>query len=92
MVNAIILLDVEFPHIGEVAEKLAMEAGVDAVYSVAGPHDVVAQVRMPSNEALAELVTQRLGRLPGIRSSRTLIAFRVYSSKQLDAAFDLGGD
>jgi len=38
------------------------------------------------------LVTRRLAVLPGIRSSQTLIAFRVYSNAQLDAAFDLGGD
>lgn len=92
MVDAVILLNVEYPHVAEVARKLATEQGVDHVYSVAGQYDVVAHVRMPSNEALAELVTRRLAALPGIRSSQTLIAFRVYSNGQLDAAFDLGGD
>jgi DNA-binding Lrp family transcriptional regulator len=92
MVEAILLLNVEYPHVDAVAERLAAQRGVDHVYSVAGQYDVVAHVRVPSNEALAELVTQRLAALPGIRRSQTLIAFRKYSSSQLDAAFDLGAD
>lgn len=92
MVNAIILLNVEYPRVGEVAKRLVTEKGVDQVYTVAGQYDVVAHVRVESNEALAELVTERVASLSGIRSSETLIAFRVYSNVELDAAFDLGGD
>lgn len=92
MVNAIILLNVEYPHVAEVAQKLAAEKGVSQVHSVAGQYDLVAHVRVESNEALAALVTERVATLRGIRSSETLIAFRVYSRGELDAAYEVGVD
>jgi DNA-binding Lrp family transcriptional regulator len=92
VVNAIILLNIEYPHVGEVAQKLAAESGVTQVYSVAGQYDLVAHARVESNEALAQLVTERVATLRGIRSSETLIAFRVYSSGELEAAFEVGVD
>ncbi len=90
MVTAIICLNVELPHLRKVAEELAALPAVAAVYSVAGKYDLVALVRVNANEDLADLVTDRMVKLPGITQTETLIAFRSYSRKELEAGFSLG--
>jgi DNA-binding Lrp family transcriptional regulator len=47
-------------------------------------------VRVPANEDLADLVTDRMVKLDGIRETETLIAFRAYSRKDIEAGFSLG--
>jgi hypothetical protein len=42
------------------------------------------------NEDLADLVTERLVKLHGITASETLIAFRSYGRKDVEAGFSLG--
>lgn len=91
MVTAIVLLNVARDRINAVAETLADVPGVSEVYSVAGRWDLVAIIRVRSNDALAEVVTTRLRPLEGITSTETLIAFRAYSRHDLEAAFSLGG-
>ena len=90
MVNAIVLLTVERGRIGEVAEQLAGLPGVSEVYSVAGNVDLVAMVRVKSNDELAEVVTNQMQRIEGIESTETLIAFRAYSRVDLEGVFSLG--
>ena len=90
MVTAVILLNVEREHIKAVGEQLAGMPEVSDVYSVAGKFDLVAVVRVGANEDLADLVTDRMVQLPGIVHSETLIAFRAYSRRDLEAGFSLG--
>jgi DNA-binding Lrp family transcriptional regulator len=92
MVSAVVLLSVEHDQIGEVAEAVTEMDGVTAVYSVAGRYDLVAVVRVKTNEELADLIPGRILKNPHIKSAETLIAFRVYSRKDVDAAFSLGAD
>ncbi len=92
MVSAIVLLSVEHDWINEVAEAIAEMEGVAAVYSVAGRVDLVAVLRVKSNEDLAALVTARMLKVAHITHAETLIAFRVLSRRDVDAAFSLGGD
>jgi DNA-binding Lrp family transcriptional regulator len=91
MVTAIVLLNVARDRINTVAESLAAIPGVSEVYSVAGRWDLVAVIRVRSNDELAEVVTARLRRLEGITATETLIAFRAYSRHDLEAAFSLKG-
>jgi len=90
MVSSVILLTVERGKINEVAETLAALDGVSEVYSVGGRFDLVAIIRVEDNEALAELVTNRMLRVGGITSSETLIAFRVFSRHDLESMFSIG--
>jgi DNA-binding Lrp family transcriptional regulator len=59
------------------------------VYSVAGNYDLVAIVRVAANEALADLITDQIRAIPGILTSQTLIAFRAYSPREVNALFDM---
>lgn len=91
MVTTIILLKVAREHINRVAEQLAEVEGVSEVYSVAGRYDLVALVRVPTNDALADVVTNHIAAIDGIASTETLIAFRAFSKHDLEAMFSIGG-
>ena len=57
MVTAVVLIETERGALKSVAERLAAIDGVAEVYSVAGRYDLVAIVRVPDNDTMAELVT-----------------------------------
>ena len=90
MVTAIVLLNIARGRVAEVAEHLAGLEEISEVYSVAGRYDLVAMVRVKSNEALADVVTKKLQRVDGIETTETLIAFRAYSRVDLEGVFSLG--
>lgn len=90
MVTAIVLLQVEREKINSVAEALSELDGIAEVYSVSGPHDLVAVLRVRDNDDLADLVTNKMLKVKGIIKTETLIAFRAYSRHDLDAMFSLG--
>jgi len=90
MVTAVLLIKVDRGRMVEVAESLAGIKGVSEVYSVAGRFDLVAMLRVREPEDMAELVTQEIVKVSGIRETETLTAFRAYSRHDLEAAFALG--
>ena len=91
MLHAFVLIDAEPSRIADLAEELAGTAGVAECYSVAGEStDLVAVVRVRHHEELADVVTRRVACLPGIRSTKTLVAFKAHSRHDLEAMWDLG--
>jgi len=90
MVHAVVLLTVQRGRINEVAEILAQMDGVSEVYSVGGRFDLVAVIRVTSNETMAHLVTNQMLKVSGITNSETLIAFRVFSRHDLESMFSIG--
>jgi DNA-binding Lrp family transcriptional regulator len=92
VVTGIILLTIERGQVNEVAERLLEVPGVSEVYSVAGRFDLVVILRVRRNEELADVVTARMLKIPGIVTTETLIAFRAFSRHDLEAAFSLGSE
>lgn len=90
MVNSIVLLKVGRGLVNDVAAALAELNGVAEVYSVGGQYDLVAILRVADNDALAELVTERMLKVEGITYTETLIAFRAFSRHDLESMFSLG--
>ena len=90
MVTAFVLINSEPAHTAELAEQLADLPTVAEVYSVAGEYDLVAVVRVRHHDDLADVVTHEIARLSGVARTRTLIAFRAYSSRDLDAMWAIG--
>jgi len=90
MVNAIVLINVERGHVNDVAQQLVALDGVTEVFSVAGRYDLVAVLRSPTNERIAELVTHHIVRIQCIANTETLLAFQVFSRYDLEAMFSLG--
>ncbi len=92
MVTAFILMKVERSRLKSLAEELLAVEGIAEVYSVAGPYDLVAIVRIAQHELLNELVTEGVAALEGIEDTETLIAFRSFSKKDLGLLWDIGVD
>ena len=92
MVTAVVLIKAQTDKVTALAEQMADLDGVSEVFSVAGQYDLVALVRVRENEDLARVISDQVRKLPGIVSSETLIAFKVYSKQDLEAGFALGLD
>jgi DNA-binding Lrp family transcriptional regulator len=91
MVTAIVFVNAEVARIPEVAEQIVALSGVSEVYSVTGKIDLIAMIRVANHDQIAEVVADKLNKVPGVLSTETHIAFRAYSAHDLDAAFSLGG-
>ncbi|MBD8869141.1 Lrp/AsnC family transcriptional regulator [Nocardioides donggukensis] len=92
MITAIVFVKAEVDRIPEVAESIAALDGVSEVYSVTGQIDLVAMIRVRSHDDVAAVVADRLNKVAGVTSTETHIAFRAYSSHDLESAFSLGLD
>ena len=92
MITAIVLINTEQGRTPEVAQALIDLPGVTEAYSVAGAYDLVAVARVRRHEELANLVSGGIQNLPGIKATNTLIAFRAYSQRDLEAMWDIGND
>lgn len=92
MITAIVFVKADVARIPEVAEAIAELEGVSEVYSVTGQIDLIALVRVRQHDDVAEVVADRINKVPGITSTETHIAFRAYSRHDLEAAFSVGLD
>ena len=90
MITAIVLISADVDRIPEVAQEIAELDGVSEVYSVAGDADLIAMVRVREHEQLHDVIADRLNKVPGVTATATHIAFRTYSTHDLEAAFSLG--
>ncbi len=89
MTTAIALIQAEQRRINEVGERLSGIKGITEVYSVGGKFDFVAIMRLPDNDALAELVTEKVTQIEGIIKTETMVAFRAFSKYDLAAIFEI---
>jgi DNA-binding Lrp family transcriptional regulator len=90
VITTIVLIKADRQRIPECAMKLAGIDGVSDVYSVSGEWDLVAILRVPEYDQIARVVTEDFPRVPGIERTQTLTAFRAYSKKDLEQAWDIG--
>jgi DNA-binding Lrp family transcriptional regulator len=92
VITAFVMLTVEPGRVKPLAEELLAVKGVTEVYSVAGPFDLVVIARVKEHDQLSDLVTEKIAARPGIVSTETMIAFRAYTKRDLDAVWDIGVD
>lgn len=90
MITAIVLIQADIHQIPETAQAVADIHGVDEVYSCAGDVDLIAKIRVRDHEEIASVVTGEINRLPGVLKSATHIAFRSYSSSDVEGGFSIG--
>lgn len=92
MITAIVLIDTDVDRIPEAAQEIAEIEQVSEVFSVTGDTDLIAMVRVTEHEQLADVIADRVSKIPGVRKTKTFIAFRTYSRHDLEAAFAIGLD
>jgi DNA-binding Lrp family transcriptional regulator len=90
VITAIVFISADVARIPEVAEQVAEIEGVSEVYSVTGDIDLIALVRVHDHEQVATVIPEGINKVPGVLATETHIAFRTYSSHDLEAAFSLG--
>lgn len=90
MTHAIVLIEAERNALSALGGLLADVDGVAEAYSVTGQWDFIAIVRVPDHEQLADVVTGRIGGLPGVVRTQTMVAFAAYSKHDLEALFSVG--
>ena len=90
MITTIVLINADPKLIPQAATRLAGIDGVTEVYSVSGEWDLVAIVRVAQYEDIARVVTESFPTVPGLQRTTTLTAFRAYSRKDLEQAWDIG--
>jgi DNA-binding Lrp family transcriptional regulator len=89
MVAAVVLIRADRDAIPSAAREVAGIDGVAEVYSVSGDWDLIAVIRVAEWERIADVVTEKLARVPGLQRTNTLVAFRVYSRQDLAKAYDM---
>lgn len=92
MITAIVLINAEVHRIPEVAQEIAEIRGVAEVYSVTGDCDLIALVKVGEHADFHDVIADRLNKVDGVLGTQTHIAFRTYSSQDLDVGFNLGLD
>ena len=90
MTHALVLIKAEREALSTLGGELSDVDGVAEAYSVTGEWDFVAVVRVAQHDRLADVVTGRLARLPGIARTYTMVAFEVFSRHDLEAMFSIG--
>lgn len=90
MITAIVLLHVDVHAIPETAQAIADIAAVSEVYSVTGDWELVALIRVTAHDEVADVVTGQIAKVAGVTATHTMIAFRAYSSHDLDRLWGVG--
>ena len=70
MITAIVFVKADVAQIPEVAEAIADLEGVSEVYSVTGQIDLIALVRVRQHDDVADVVADRLNKVPGVTPPR----------------------
>ena len=52
--------------------------------------DLIAMVKVRDHQSIADVVTQRINKVPGVLNTATHIAFQSYSSADIEAGFSIG--
>ena len=90
MITAFVLIKTDASRIPETAEEISAIEGISEVYSVTGEWDLIAVARVHQHEDLADVIADRLSKVPAVVHTTTHIAFWAYSQHDLVAAFSLG--
>jgi DNA-binding Lrp family transcriptional regulator len=90
MITAIVFVKADVARIPEAAQKIADLPGVSEVYSVTGTIDLIAMVRVRTIDEVAATIADQINKVPGVEGTETHIAFRAYSTYDLEAAFAIG--
>jgi DNA-binding Lrp family transcriptional regulator len=78
MKAAFVLVKCELGRLEEVANAIMEIDGVSEVHSITGGWDLLVKLFGPSYEAFGDLIPDHLQKVPGIRDTQTMLAFRAF--------------
>lgn len=77
IVTAIVGVETDVNKVEEIGEKLSNETYVEDVFIVTGQYDIVLKVRFPDYAEFQKFVVEKLSRIIGIKSSKTMMALSI---------------
>jgi DNA-binding Lrp family transcriptional regulator len=80
MKAAFVMVKCELGRLEEVANAIMELEGVSEVHSVTGTWDLLVKLFAPTYEAFGDLIPDTLQKIPGIRDTETLLAFRAFKA------------
>lgn len=78
MKAAFVLVKCELGRLEEVANAIMEIEGVSEVHSVTGEYDLLVKLYAPAYEAFGDLIPDRLQKVPGVKHTQTMLAFRAF--------------
>lgn len=81
MKAAFVLVKCELGRVTEVARAIMEIDGVSEVHSITGDHDLLVKLYADRYEDFGELITARLQRVPGLRETVTMLAYRAFGGE-----------
>jgi DNA-binding Lrp family transcriptional regulator len=78
MKAAFVLVKCELGKVEAVANRVMELDGVSEVHSITGPFDLLVKLYAPDYDAFGDLIPDRLQKIPGVRDTETLLAFRAF--------------
>jgi len=75
VIKAFVLIVVDPAKTVEVFEKLSSVEGIDEVYQVMGPYDIVAVVKVPTLTEVPSVISRHIRAVEGIESTTTCVTF-----------------
>ncbi len=77
---AFVLVKVEPGRLEEVAAAVMEIDGVSEVHSVTGPFDLLVKLYAPGYDDFGDLIPTAIQKVPGIRDTETMLAFRAFKT------------
>ena len=77
---AFVLLRVEPGRLEQVANAVMEIDGVSEVHSITGPFDLLVKLYAGTYDDFGDLIPDRLQKVPGIRDTETMLAFRAFKA------------
>ena len=78
MKAAFVLVKCDLGRVDAVANLIMEIEGVSEVHSITGPFDLLVKLYAPTYDAFGDLIPDQLQKVPGIRQTETLLAFRAF--------------
>ncbi len=78
MKAAFVLVKCELGKLEQVANALMEIEGVSEVHSITGAYDLLVKLYAPTYDDFGDLVPDHVQKIPGVRDTTTLLAFRAF--------------
>lgn len=75
---AFVLVKCELGQVEKVANLIMEIDGISEVHSVTGPWDLLVKAYAPDYDAFGEMIPGHLQKVPGVKDTETLLAFRAF--------------
>ncbi len=78
---AFVLVKCQLGQVERVANQVMEIDGVSEVHSVTGPWDLLVKLYAEDYDAFGDVIPGRLQKIPGVRDTETLLAFRAFKAQ-----------